>query len=175
MTAHEATGDAVQPAGRFWLLLIALSVLLIGYPYFENTRTGAFLGGFTSLLALTGGVYAVRAHHWIFRASLALAIATAAASARAFLGGVRGDSVVEATFSAFYAFTTVVVFFEVVKARRVTADTMYGAICVYLLVGMTFGSLYDFIETLHPGSFQINVEAGASWRSGGEHSSSSAS
>ncbi len=35
---------------------------------------------------------------------------------------------------------------------------MYGAVCVYLLVGMTFGSLYDLIETIHPGSFQINVE-----------------
>ena len=53
---------------------------------------------------------------------------------------------------------TVAVFLEVIKTRRVTSDTIYGAICVYLLVGMTFGSLYDLIETLHPGSFQINVD-----------------
>jgi hypothetical protein len=158
MTAYEAPAAAGQPAGRFWLLLIALVALLVGYPYFENTRTGAFLGGVTSLLALTGGVYAVRADRWPFRVALALAVATAAASATAFMGGVRGDYVVEATFSAFYALMTVVVFFEVVKTRRVTADTMYGAICVYLLVGMTFGSLYDLIETLHPGSFQVNVD-----------------
>ena len=167
MTAHEAAA-AAQPAGRFGLLLLALVALLIGYPYFENTRTGAFLGGVTSLLALTGGVYAVRANRWTFRVALALALATAAASARAFLGGVRGDFVVEATFSAFYALMTVVIFFEVVRTRQVTSDTMYGAICVYLLVGMTFGSLYDLIETLYPGSFQINVDtggaAGIGWR-----------
>jgi len=159
MTAREAPA-AAQPAGRFGLLLIALAALLIGYPYFENTRAGAFLGGVTSLLALTAGVYAVRANRWTFRLALALALATAAASARAFLGGVRGDFVVEATFSAFYALTTVVIFVEVVKTRQVTSDTMYGAICVYLLVGMTFGSLYDLIETLYPGSFQVNVETG---------------
>ena len=168
MTEREVPAAAAQPAGRFGLLLFALVVLLIGYPYFENTRTGAFLGGVTSLLALTGGVYAVRANRWTFRVALALALATAAASARAFLGGVRGDFVVEATFSAFYALTTVVIFVEVVKTRQVTSDTMYGAICVYLLVGMTFGSLYDLIETLHPGSFQINVDtagaAGIGWR-----------
>ena len=110
--------DTEQNAHRFWLLLIALTALLIGYPYFENTRTGAFLGG------------------------------------------VRGDCIVEATFSAFYALTTVVIFVEVVKTRQVTSDTMYGAICVYLLVGMTFGSLYDLIETLYPGSFQVNVDTG---------------
>jgi hypothetical protein len=161
MTASSGpAGAAAQPANRFGLLLIALVALLLGYPYFENTRTGAFIGGVTSLLALIGGVYAVRANRRTFGVALALALATAAASARAFSSGVRGDSVVEATFSAFYAFTTVAVFFEVIKTRRVTSDTLYGAVCVYLLVGMTFGSLYDLIETLHPGSFQINVDTG---------------
>jgi hypothetical protein len=85
-------------------------------------------------------------------------LVTVAASARAFLGGVRGDWVVEASFTAFYAFTTVAVFIEVIRTRRVTSDTMYGAVCVYLLVGVTFGSLYDLVETLQPGSFQINVD-----------------
>ena len=149
-----------QEAHRFWLLLIALMVLLVGYPYFENTRTGAFLGGVTSLLALTGGVWAIRTNRWSFRIALVLALATAAASATAFVGGARGNPVVEATFSAFYAFLTVAVFFEVITTRRVTADTMYGTVCVYLLVGMTFGSLYDLIETLQPGSFQVNVDTG---------------
>lgn len=159
MTAPDApAGATAPPARRFGLLLIALVALLIGYPYFENTRTGAFLGGVTSLLALTGGVYAARTNRWTFGVALVLALATTAASARAFLGGVRGDAVVEATFSAFYAFMTVAVVFEVIRTRRVTSDTMYGAVCVYLLVGMTFGSLYDLIETLHPGSFQINVD-----------------
>jgi len=159
MSVHEApTGAAAPPAHRFWLLLIALVALLIGYPYFENTRTGAFLGGVTALAALIGGVYAVRANRWTFRVALVLALATAAASASAFLGGIRGDASVEAIFSAFYAFMTVAVFFEVIAERRVSSDTIYGAICVYLLVGITFGSLYDLVETLHPGSFQINVE-----------------
>jgi hypothetical protein len=159
MSVHETqTGGGEPPEHRFWLLLIALVALLIGYPYFENTRTGAFLGGVTALWALIGGVYAVRAHRWTFGVALVLALATAAASARAFLGGVRGDAIVEATFSAFYAFMTVTVFLEVIKTRRVTSDTLYGAVCVYLLVGMTFGSLYDLIETLHPDSFQINVD-----------------
>lgn len=152
---------------RFWLLLIALTALLIGYPYFENTRTGAFLGGVTSLLTLTGAVYAVRTNRWTLMGGLVLALATAAASIIAFAGGVRGHPIVEATFSVFYAYMTFAVFLEVIKTHRVTADTMYGAICVYLLLGMSFGSLYDLIETLQPGSFQINVDSGLTeirWR-----------
>jgi hypothetical protein len=147
-----------QPTHHFWLLLVALAALLIGYPYFDNSRTGAFLGGVTSLLTLTGAIFAVRTNRWVFGIAVALALATVAASAKAFLGGVRGDWAVEATFTAFYAFIAVAVFIEVIRTRHVGSDTMYGAVCVYLLVGMAFGSLYDLIETLHPGSFQINVE-----------------
>ena len=113
----ERTGASQRPEHRFWLLLTALLALLVGYPYFVDSGTGAFLGG------------------------------------------VRGDPMVEAAFTAFYAFTTVAVFLEVIKARRVEGDTLAGAVCVYLLVGLAFANLYDLIETLRPGSFQINVES----------------
>ena len=137
MTERDVPADAVaKPEHRFWLLLIALTALLIGYPYFENTRVGAFLGGVASLLILTGAVYAVRTNRWSFRIAMGLAIATAAASLIAFAGGTRGNPIVEATFSLFYAFSTIAVFLEVIQTRRVTADTMYGTVCVYLLVGM---------------------------------------
>jgi len=119
-----------QPTHHFWLLLVALAALLIGYPYFENSRAGAFLGGVTSLLTLTGAIFAVRTNRWTLGVALALALATVAASAKAFLGGVRGDWVVEATFTAFYAFIAVSVFLEVIKTRQVTSDTMYGAVCI---------------------------------------------
>ena len=166
MTERENPATAVElPAHRFGALLVALVVLLAGYPYFENTRTGAFLGGVTSLVILTGAVYALRTNRWTLWISLALALATVAASAVAFLGGIRGHPVVEASFSAFYAFATIAVFFEVIKSVRITADTLYGAVCVYLLVGMTFGSLFDMIETLKPGSFHINVDTDGSMES----------
>ena len=76
---------------------------------------------------------------------------------------------VEGTFSLFYAFTTGAVFYEVIRARRVTVGIILGGVCVYLLIGVTFGSLYDFLETLRPGSFQFNTEVEPSramgWRS----------
>jgi hypothetical protein len=161
MTAEEAAPDADdEVVHRFWLLLLALMALLIGYPYFGNTRVGAFLGGFTSLLTLTGAVYAVRTNRRVFLGALLLACATVGASLTAFTGGVRGHPIVEATFSLFYVYMTAAVFMEVIKTRRVTADTMYGTVCVYLLLGMAFGSLFDLLETVQPGSFQINVDSG---------------
>jgi len=155
-TSPPTTGE---PRHRFWLLLIALMALLVGYPYFEDTQGGAFLGGVTSLLTLTGAVYAVRTNRWALLGGVVLALATAAASVTAFTSGVRGHPFVEATFALFYAYMTIAVFLEVIRVHDVSADTLYGTLCAYLLLGMAFGSLYDLIETLHPGSFQINVDS----------------
>ncbi len=33
-------------------------------------------------------------------------------------------------------------------------DSIFGAICAYLLLGMAWGSLYSVIEVMQPGSFQ---------------------
>jgi len=160
MTRGEApTQAADQTTHRFVVLLVALIALLAGYPYFKDSTAGAFLGGVTSLVMLTGAVWALRWNRWSMRIVSLLALATVAASTMAYLGEVRGHPVVEGTFAAFYAFTTFAIFREVITTQRVVADTLYGAICVYLLVGMTFGSLFDMIETLHPGSFQINSES----------------
>jgi hypothetical protein len=46
MSVHETqTGGGEPPEHRFGLLLVALAVLLIGYPYFEDTRTGVSSAG----------------------------------------------------------------------------------------------------------------------------------
>lgn len=156
-TASLGGGAADELTHRFWLLLIALTALLIGYPYFGNTAGGAFFGGVTALLTLTAAVYAVRTTRWAFRGALIVALGTAVASMTTFAVGVRGHPIVEGAFSLFYAYMTFTVFLEVIKVQRVTTDTTYGAVCVYLLLGMSFANLYDLIETIQPGSFQINV------------------
>ena len=150
-----------EPERRFWLLLVALAVLLLGYPYFGDSRAGVFAGGVASLAVLTTGVYAHRANRGVCLTALVLAIVSAATSIRAFVADVSGDPLVEASFTAFYAFMTVSVFWEFIQTRHVTRDTMYGAVCVYLLIGLSFANLYDLIETLQPESFQINVEIDA--------------
>ena len=36
----------------------------------------------------------------------------------------------------------------------VSLDSIFGAVCAYLLLGMAWGSLYAVIKVLQPGSFQ---------------------
>lgn len=62
------------------------------------------------------------------------------------------------TFTAL-TFAMVVVIVEVFSDDCVTIDTISGALCAYLLLGLTFASIYAFIDIIQPGSFISIVNA----------------
>ena len=43
--------------------------------------------------------------------------------------------------------------------HRISFDSVYAAICIYLIVGVVFGILYSITELLIPGSFRFLDEA----------------
>ncbi|WP_241648128.1 potassium channel family protein [Methanoculleus taiwanensis] len=57
----------------------------------------------------------------------------------------------------FYTHTTIIILTVVLRSRAITTDTIYGAICVYLLIGLTYANGYTFIETMNPGSFYASA------------------
>lgn len=61
----------------------------------------------------------------------------------------------------------------VLRQRRVTQDTLYGSVCVYLLMGVAWAIVYGLVELRVPGSFvqnnqtlviDVGAEAGVSNR-----------
>jgi hypothetical protein len=55
----------------------------------------------------------------------------------------------------FVGFVTGVILWELLTTRRVTGETLYGAIVGYLFTGIVFGMLYMLLEQLAPGSFRF--------------------
>ena len=60
---------------------------------------------------------------------------------------------------AFYGFTTAVVLAHVLRQKTITANTIYGALSVYLLLGITWSFAFAAVEELTPGSFLISTTA----------------
>jgi len=54
----------------------------------------------------------------------------------------------------FFAFAVGVILRDVNRARTVSADTIYGAFCGYLLAGLFFAHVYGAVEYVQPGSFR---------------------
>ncbi len=60
------TINAYCTRNRFVFLLIALAIVLLGYPYLADTRVGAFLGGMISLVLMIASGYAVWVRKRVF-------------------------------------------------------------------------------------------------------------
>ena len=142
---------------KFYLLFVFLLAYLIFYPYMQN-------GGFDSLAFRGFGVsvtllsvYAVSSRRHLVFVALVLAIPTLV---QRFLLP-RGDESILALLSILFSFAfdifIVIVIFRRVFARHVpNAETIFGALCVYLLVGFSFASLYHLLATVQPKAFYLD-------------------
>lgn len=57
------------------------------------------------------------------------------------------------TWALFLGFSVAMILHEVLTAKRITYDTICGAICGYLIFGMTCAFVYALIELAYPHSF----------------------
>ena len=149
--------DSRSYSNKFRSLLIALVLLLIIYPYLEGSALGGFLLGLYSITIVISAVYALRTYKRIFLFVIILALATIVLHVVSLIRGGFEYPFAGMLFVIFYVFTTVVIFSEVISDKKVTSDTIYGAVCIYLLIGITFGILYQIIEIINPGSFYVST------------------
>ncbi len=58
-----------------------------------------------------------------------------------------------ALLSVFFGFTLVRILMYVMRGRKVTRDKIFGAICVYLLIGFSWAPFYRMVFLLNPAAF----------------------
>ncbi|MCK9318377.1 MAG: ion channel [Methanoculleus sp.] len=141
-------------AMRFHYLLASLILLLAVYPYVSAGSTGpAALRALTSFVLITG-VYAVSDRRRQIAIAALLAVPAFGLGWLHILTGLSALGGAESIFEVlFYAFTAIICLKRVISARRVTSDTISGAVSVYLLMGLTWATAYSLVESITPGSF----------------------
>ena len=60
----------------------------------------------------------------------------------------------------FFLYITYILFENIFTAKDVTPDTLYGAACCYLLLGLLWSSIYGVIDHLSPGTIFNTVQNG---------------
>lgn len=143
--------------GRFSLLLCSLLLLLLLYPWLEGGWRGRLVVAILGILIPLAGVYAVGRGRRLLVAAVALAL-PAVGSTLATLPrepGTLGQGPLFLLPAAFYLFAVTVIAAYVLGRREVTADTLAGAACVYLLLGLTWTLLYAVLEALAPGAIAV--------------------
>ncbi len=164
MTSDRKRHSYERRRGKFFYLFIALLGLVAVYPFFElgGPRTGFLI--FIALAIPVAGVYAVSDN----RRNLIIAGTLGVAS---LLGGLEdlagvevlpGNALGLVLALLFYLFVAGVIITHVLGHEEVVTDTLFGAACAYLLLGLVWMVAYTLLERVHPGSFHFNSVDAAS-------------
>jgi len=142
---------------RFFLLFVFLLATLILFPFAEASHFGSYAFRVIGSFAIIVSVYAANVHRGLLIFAIVLAIP--ALFERALLPNLNAHS-----FSIFNTALTLVfdvvivavIFRHVLAADQPTSETIFGALCVYLLVGFTFASVYGMLAAFQPNAFFLD-------------------
>lgn len=140
--------------GRYPFLLVSLLLLFFFYPFFDGLNFAPKILGGLFLAILLSSVSAVSSNRMSLAAASVLAVlAFGAFIARQFHDSTFLAALTIGAFGLFFLLIAIVVLRHIMGVREVTTDTILGAICAYLLLGMVWTMAFALIETFLPGSF----------------------
>ena len=144
--------------GPYFILTLALMLSAIVYPAAAEV-VGSGLLPIVNTTLLMASVYAVVNHRWLFRLLLILVVPILISIwfVDPYDDSEILDLLTTLSTNAFLFSVLVAVFADVIRSKRVTADTIFGAIAVYLLFGVIVAMMFQFLNNISPGSVVASV------------------
>ena len=142
---------------KFFVLFLVLLISLVIYPYAEGNRILYFTFRLLGTVVILLSVYAVSFRRGLV--ILALILAVPAFLQHAVLMQARPGTlpVLNVILSfAFDVFVVVVIFRRVFVKEKPNSETIFGALCLYLLVAFSFSSVYGMVTDLQPQAFYLD-------------------
>ena len=152
----NTAGKVTYVEGKFLYLLIALLSVFVVYPFFQHELIEIIVLDIVLLAMLVAGIYTVVDKKILLIIALLLAIPM--------FGGrwanyFYADPVlleIDYGFGAmFFLFNAITIISYVLQQKNVTHDMIFGAICGYLLIGVSWAFTYSLVAFLEPGSFAM--------------------
>jgi hypothetical protein len=142
----------------FFLLLTTLLLLVVVYPILHETVGSRELYDVLRTVVLLAAVWVIFAERRQFLLPAGLSgVLVLAIWLRYFPPGELALPVVltlHALTTGFFLVAVGVILWRVFRRAEVTADSVAGALCAYILLGVVFAHLFWFIETAAPASFK---------------------
>jgi uncharacterized membrane protein len=154
LAKHHALLVRVFSEHRFLILFLFLLATFIVYPYAE---TRGF--GFYAFRVLTGAiiglsVFAVSVRRGLAAVAVLLAIPSAVEHVlRPNLAAGFFPLLNLSLSFGFDVWIVVAIFRQVFAKARITSETIFGALVIYILNGISFASVYGLVATLQPSAF----------------------
>lgn len=148
--------NPLRRIGRFSFLLLMLASILVLVPFLPHDPGDVSLFRVLFTGTYLAGLAAVSGRGRVLWVGAALVLPAAVSEWTSLFYGQVAIMVVKDVFTAlFLAYTAGVILRTILRQQRVTADTVLGGLCIYLLIGFFFVNIYSLIEFLVPNSFSV--------------------
>jgi hypothetical protein len=146
--------DQTQPY-RFALLLLSL-LFLAAVSGFAVGRTGEAITSIAASLVLLAGLASMYRNRALLVIGIILLLPAIATRWLRFWAESPDLPPLSIAFSLlFTAFNAGALFVYIQRRGTPSNDTIYGGICVYVLLGYCFAGVFALLETLSPGAFRF--------------------
>jgi len=138
-----------------FLLVFLVLLLFVVYPFFEIEGTGKYLVEVFLGLVLVSGAFVVESQN-LRRIALALLVVTFGTRLASHVVPSRELLFMNVIITiVFLVFAIWVLLGRVFAEGPVTAHRVQGAVAVYLLIGLVFGSIYALILQINANAFEM--------------------
>jgi hypothetical protein len=156
MLFRQPTSRILHLAGRyrFQMLFLFLIATLLAYPYTEKAALGTYVFRVLIGLVIALSVLAVSFRRGV--AVVAVLLAVPSVVQHWLNPDLTSGTLPLINMGLSFAFDVVIVvtiFRRVFSYVQVTSETIFAALCIYLLNGLTFASIYGLIADLQPHAF----------------------
>ncbi len=132
---------------RYLNLLVVVVVMMFLLPFTSRTPMLRMSGNIILTLVLLSAVYTVKKQRRTFIAGLILCIPSVVTSWMYLISPMAiHPAVHSAATMVFDGYIIYILLHHIIRAKKVTADIIYGAFSIYILLGVFFTTLYLFLD-----------------------------
>ncbi|MCF7873214.1 MAG: potassium channel family protein [Candidatus Omnitrophica bacterium] len=142
---------------RFAILLGIFLLLMLANPLFENTLAAGYIGDILYYLFLAAAAYSIRRSRF-FKLAIILGAASILGEFTSYFINQKFILIAATGLSSLYLLLiTGLIIRNLSQQKQISADTVMGGLCVYILIGVLWASLFVNLELISPGSFNFGV------------------
>jgi len=150
----------IFPKVKFLLLLASIISLIFASPFLLSHDLGRWVIA-TALLIMLGIIVIgiIKERHLVIVALVLASIMYLSFILSLFVDDRILDVVKVCSEIIFYAFSVFIIFTRELLKKSISQETFFAAMCVYLLIGLSYATIYQLVELLVPNSFHIMESA----------------
>jgi hypothetical protein len=157
-TRFKAPILRILAQSRYLALWVTFVLLMVLTPFTSGPIGTVVVSIIFSLILVSGILTVSDDRRLLFIGLIPLTIALVTRWASLLVARVELQSISSLFGMLTFGYVTILVFSSLFKAKEVTSIVIWQAISVYLLIGLTWASLFTFVEIMAPGS--LNDSAG---------------